>query len=195
LPEDGDRIKRLVEFRKKLETKIEQLNTELKDLQVTLEAVNSILLDKSFKHPQIPENPQPEYSPPTETVNEPEPSHEDQEGLVLKTGSGEILAKMYGDEDQLKIVPVEDKEFNFNTPPFKHFLLERILLRMQERDNELARTGQLPVDSILCYNIVREGDKIREIVINNVGRERLKELRSSVRWTLEKMYEKTKTQT
>jgi hypothetical protein len=65
---------------------------------------------------------------------------------------------------------------------------------MQERDSELARAGQLSPDKILCYNIVREGDIIREIDIKNTDPERLKELKSSIRWTLEKMYEKMKTQ-
>jgi len=39
---------------------------------------------------------------------------------------------------------------------------------------------------------VREGDLIREIIIRNVDDERLKELKSSIRWTLDKMYEKIK---
>jgi hypothetical protein len=33
---------------------------------------------------------------------------------------------------------------------------------------------------------------LREIVIRNVDEERLRELKSSIRWTLEKMYEKTR---
>jgi hypothetical protein len=65
---------------------------------------------------------------------------------------------------------------------------------MQERDNELVRTGQLGADRIFSYNIVREGDVIREIVIRNVDADRLRELKSSMRWTLEKMYEKMRSQ-
>ena len=63
---------------------------------------------------------------------------------------------------------------------------------MQEKDKELARAGQLAPDKIFSYNVVREGDIIREIQIKNVDKERLRELKSSVRWTLEKMYEKMK---
>ena len=63
---------------------------------------------------------------------------------------------------------------------------------MQEKDNELVRMGELTPDKMFAYNIVREGDLIREIVIRNVDEERLKELKSSIRWTLEKMYEKMK---
>jgi hypothetical protein len=63
---------------------------------------------------------------------------------------------------------------------------------MQEKDSELVRLKQLPPEKMFTYNIVREDDLIREIVIKNVDEERLKELKSSIRWTLEKMYEKTK---
>ncbi len=63
---------------------------------------------------------------------------------------------------------------------------------MQEKDKELVRLGQLTTDKMFSYNIVREGDLIREIIIKNVDDERLKELKSSIRWTFEKMYEKMK---
>ena len=46
-------------------------------------------------------------------------------------------------------------------------------------------------DKMFAYNIVSEGDLLREIILKNVDEERLKELKSSIRWTLEKMYEKT----
>ena len=66
------------------------------------------------------------------------------------------------------------------------------MAKMQEKDNELVRMGQLTPDKMFAYNIVREGDLIREIMIRNVDEERLRELKSSIRWTLEKMYEKTR---
>jgi len=90
------------------------------------------------------------------------------------------------------VVPAGDKRFDVNTPPFTQFLIERVLLKMQERDNELARTGHLTFDRIFCYDIAREGDVIKQITVKNVDSERLKELKSSIRWTLEKMYEKMK---
>jgi hypothetical protein len=92
----------------------------------------------------------------------------------------------------LHVLPDESKNFSVNTPPFQPFLVERVLSKMQEKDNELVRNAQLTPDKMFAYNIVREGDLIREIVIRNVDEDRLRELKSSIRWTLEKMYEKTK---
>jgi hypothetical protein len=202
LSADAERIKRLVEFKKKLEDKIENLTSELKDSQAMLETLDSILLEKGFRRLQVPEESTKTGAlPATERVaeSEPEPSHppshaELENVTPLQTTAGELLAKLHVTEDQLRVVLAEDKDFNFNTPPFTHFLLERVLLKMQERDNELARAGQLSPDKILRYNVVREGDIIREIDIKNTDPERLKELKSSIRWTLEKMYEKMKAQ-
>jgi hypothetical protein len=96
-------------------------------------------------------------------------------------------------EDSMRVVLAEDKKFDINTPPFKTFLLERVLLKMQEKDREAASTGKIPPDKILTYNITREGDIIREITIQNIKPDRSRELKSTIKWTLEKMYEKMKT--
>ncbi|HVP16025.1 MAG TPA: hypothetical protein VMT42_01500 [candidate division Zixibacteria bacterium] len=199
---DAERIKRLVEFKKKLEDKIEKLTSELKDSQAMLETLDSILLEKGFRRLQVSEeSTRTGDLRATERVDEGEPepsplqSPAELENITpLQTTAGELLANLHVTKEQLRVILAEDKDFNFNTPPFTHFLLERVLLKMQERDNELARAGQLSPDKILCYNIVREGDVIREIDIKNTDPERLKELKSSIRWTLEKMYEKMKTQ-
>jgi hypothetical protein len=102
----------------------------------------------------------------------------------------EPLAIIYVDKQALHVLPDESKNFSVDTPPFSHFLVERVLAKMQEKDNELVRMGQLTADKMFAYNIVREGDLLREIVIRNADEERLRELKSSIRWTLEKMYEK-----
>jgi hypothetical protein len=202
LSEDSERIKRLVEFKKKLENRIEELSSDLKDSQAMLDTINSVLLDKGFKRPQVTEeSTKAEALPPMENVEESKsepPSHQSEVDLEnatpLQSMTGELLANLYASEDSVRVVMAEDKDFNINTPPFTHFLVERVLLKMQERDSELARAGQLSPDRIFCYNIIREGDIIREIVIKNTDPDRLKELKSSIRWTLEKMHEKVRSQ-
>ncbi|MEM3443085.1 MAG: hypothetical protein QXM86_04430, partial [Candidatus Bathyarchaeia archaeon] len=70
----------------------------------------------------------------------------------------------------------------------------RVLAKMQEKDSELAKTGHLEPEKIFSYTILTDGDVLREIIVKNVGEDRLRELKSSIRWTLEKMYEKMKSQ-
>jgi hypothetical protein len=202
LSEDSERIKRLVEFKKKLENRIEELSSDLKDSQAMLETIDFILLEKGFKRPQVTEeSTKAEALSPMERLetskSEP-PSHLSEVDLEnstpLQAMTGELLANLYASEDSVRVVIAEDKDFNINTPPFTHFFVERVLLKMQERDSELAKAGQLSPDRIFCYNIIREGDIIREIVIKNTDPDRLKELKSSIRWTLEKMYEKVRSQ-
>jgi hypothetical protein len=199
MSEDTDRIKRLIAFRKRIETRIGDLETELKELQATLETVNSILMEKGFKRAEISAKASTvetageekgEETPMEESVTQTEMAA--QSASTLKSVTGEVLAEVYVDSNTLHIVPAEDKNFNINTPPFNQFLLQRVLLKMQERDGELARAGQLDPNEILCFDITRDGDVIREIVIRNFDLDRLTELKSSIRWTLEKMYEKMK---
>ena len=188
---EEEKLKRIAELRSILERRIRETETELEGLRIILEFVDAKLLEKGFKRAEIgkpaptpPVPMKPAVTPPTVGFEETVP---------LKTVAGALLANLYVAEDSVRVVPAEDKTFDVNTPPFMPFLVERVLTKMQERDQEAARTGEITPDRILSYNIVRDGDVIREIAIKNVGSERLRELKSTVRWTLEKMYEKTQT--
>jgi len=199
MSQDSEKIKRLVSFKQKLEKRVEELESELKELQATLEALNFILLEKGFKRAEITKSPaEIEALVPKEEVtvepSPPLPPTEYESVIPLKTVTGELLATLHVSEDSLRVVPAEDKSFNVNTPPFTPFLVERVFAKMQEKDNELARTGQIAPEKIFCYNIVREDEVIREITVKHVDQDRLRELKSSIRWTLEKMYEKMKSQ-
>jgi len=196
MSEEAEKIKKIVAFKKKLEKKVEGLESELNEQRLMLEAVDSILLEKGFKRAEIAKTPvTAEVSPVKEEALvelPPQLSSEFENVIPLKTVTGEPLATLYIEQDSLRIVLAEDKDFNINTPPFTQFLVERVLAKMQEKDSELARSGQLTADKIFSYNIVQEGDTIHEMVIKNFDANRLRELKSSIRWTLEKMYEKTK---
>ena len=192
-------MKALVNFKKKLEKRIEELDVELKEVSATLEAVNYVLLEKGFKRGDLKEAKAPKEEVPIEVevaVEEEVPAipraAEPESVIPLKTMEDEPLAIIYVDKEALHVLPDESKYFNVNTPPFQAFLVERVLAKMQTKDSELVRKGQLTPDKMFAYNITREGDLIREIVIRNVDEDRLRELKSSIRWTLEKMYEKTK---
>jgi hypothetical protein len=199
MSQDSEKMRALVTFKKKLEERIDNLDSETKETQAMLDVVNSILLEKGFKRGDIkkvtaiPE----EAAPPTKVSvvveDKPAPHAAETENVIpLKTVNDESLAIIYVENQTLHVLPDETKNFSVNTPPFNNFLVERVLAKMQEKDNELVRMGQLAPDKMFAYNIVREGDSLREIVIKNVDEERLRELKSSIRWTLDKMYEKMK---
>jgi hypothetical protein len=192
MSQDSEKLKALVAFKKRLEKRLEELDSEIKELNAMLETVNSILLEKGFKRGDMKE-----VAPPTQATVAVEetplqPAAETESVIPLKTMNDEPLAIIYVSKDSLHVLPDDSKSFNVNTPPFSHFLVERVLAKMREKDNELVKMGQLTPDRMFAYNISCEGDLLREIVIKNADAERLRELKSSIRWTLEKMYEKMK---
>jgi len=200
LAQDIEKMKSLIAFKKRLEEQLEKLTAETIEVEASLDTVNSILLDKGFKRgdiKEVPEAPVPiEVILPKQEPETPKPAAqhmpEPESVIPLKTMTDEPLALIYFDKQAMHVLPDESKNFSVNTPPFGNFLVERVFAKMQEKDSELVRLGQLTADKMFSYNIVREGDLIREIIIRNVDEERLKELKSSIRWTFEKMYEKIK---
>jgi hypothetical protein len=200
LAQDQEKMKSLIAFKKRMEEQLEKLTAESKEVQAALDTVNTILLEKGFRHgdtKEAPEAPVPKevilpkqepeaLKPPVQHMPEPESV------IPLKTMTDEPLALIIFDKQGMHVMPDESKKFSVNTPPFSNFLVEKIFAKMQEKDSELVRTKQLTADKMFSYNIVREGDLIKEIIIRNVDDERLKELKSSIRWTFEKMYEKMK---
>jgi ribosomal protein L11 len=183
---EEEKVKKIAELRGLLEKRIETMGTELEGLRVLLGFIDDTLLEKGFKRAEIVKP----VITPAEAVPQPA-AMEYERGISIKTVAGDLLADLYMEEDSMRIVLAEDKSFDINTPPFTSFLVERVLAKMQEKDREAASTGEITPDKILSYNIVRDGDLIREITIRNIRKERLGELKSSIRWTLEKMYEKT----
>jgi len=188
---EEEKIKKMVEFRTLLEKRIHEVETELEGLQVLLEFINAALLEKGFRRVEIvkPAPPAPAAPLPTEVASPPVVEYE--RVVPLKTVTGDLLADLYVGEESIRVVLAEDKEFNINTPPFMAFLVERVLAKMREKDREAVSRGEITPDKILSYHITREGDIVREITIRNITPDRSRELKSTLRWTLEKMYEKT----
>jgi len=197
---EGDKIKKIAELRALLEKRVKEVETELDGLRVLLDFVNAELVEMGFKRAEIlkpaPAPTGEELLPPAPTPTQvevtPPPVLEYEQAIPIKTATGELLANLYMDEDSMRVVLAEDKQFTVDVPPFTAFLVERVLAKMQEKDREAAGTGEIAPDKILSYSIVRDGDFLREITIRNVGSDRARELKSTIRWTLEKMYEKMK---
>lgn len=188
---EEEKMKKIAELRTLLEERVSKMEKELEQWRALLEFVNSTLLKEGFKKAEAVK-PKPPPTPPPEAPLIQPPVLEYAKTIPLKTVTGDLLADLYVTEDSMRVVLAEDKRFDINTPPFRTFLLERVLARMQEKDREAASAGEITPEEILSYNIKREGDLIKEITIQNVKPERVRELKSSIKWTLEKMYEKMK---
>jgi len=197
---EEDRMRKMAELRATLEKRVKELQTELEQLHALLDFVNSALIEKGFKKPEIkppeptpiPEELAPSSQPSPIAVEAAPPVLEYAQAIPIKTVTGELLANLYMAEDSMRLVLAQDKQFTVDTPPFMAFLVERVLAKMQEKDRESAGAGEIPPDKVLSYEIVKDGDVVRELSIRNIGADRARELKSTIRWTLEKMYEKMK---
>jgi len=195
-----EKMKKIAELRTLLEERVTKMEKELEQWRALLDFVNATLLKEGFKKAEIVKPPPPPTMPPpaeeaapSEAPTVQPPVLEYEQAIPLKTVTGDLLANLYVSEDSIRVVLAEDKQFDINTPPFRTFLLERVLVKMQEKDREAVSEGEIPPDKILAYNVAREGDILREITIRNIQPDRSRELKSTIKWTLEKMYEKTKT--
>ncbi|MBS7605660.1 MAG: hypothetical protein QXR84_03085 [Candidatus Bathyarchaeia archaeon] len=182
------KLKKIAELREILEERIRSLEAEIEGLKIILEFVNGLLLEKSFKRAEeIISAKAPEI------VSAAQPSPREPLRIIpLKTSSGELLANIYVEDRNLRVIPEPGKRFDISVPPFEAFLVEKVLNKMREIDQDAVRRGELAPEEAISYEIKRDGNILKEIFIQNVAPHRERELRSAIRWTLEKMYEKTR---
>ena len=186
--EEKENVKKMAKLRATLEKRVDAMETELDELKTLLSLIDSALIKEGFKRAEISQPPKTSTSQAT-----PQPTvTKKQKGIPLKTITGDLLAQIYTEKDAMQIVLEDDKSFDITIPPFTSFFLERILAKMQGKDRKDVEKGKITPERILSYSIKQDGNTIKEIVINNLRPERFREIKSSIRWTLEKMYEKMK---
>ena len=180
----------LAELKKELEDRIAQLEKELELLKNCLKVINENLAKSSFK-PAIELITQTTASQQTRAAS-PKVSHEEEQEVQIRSRYGESLATMYIGRKHIRIVPAHDKRFSVKTPPFASFFLDRVLNEMKRKDEKNAERGEKYPEEVLRYDIrTFDGDAIAEIYIDNVlDEDRVREIKSAIRWTLERMYEK-----
>ena len=186
--EEKETIKKIAKLRATLEKRVEAMEAELDEMKTLLSLIDTTLLKESFKRAEISKPVQPTQKQETP----PPPVVPQKRGVPLKTVTGDLLAELYPEKDSMQIVLAKDKNFDINTPPFTSFFVERVLAKMEEKDKEDAKEGKLAPENILKFSMKQDGNIIREITLHNLRRERSRELKSSIRWTLEKMYERMK---
>jgi hypothetical protein len=182
-------IKKLLKIRDDLAERIEKLKEEISDLQKALEQIDSLTLKEGggFKIASAEEKAAPAAATPTTAEEE---AHVG-EAVPIKAKDGKLLATTYVTEKELKVAFPKDLSLTVDLPPFKSFLIDRVLAGMRSSDEERIRRGEITPDEALSFQVEAEGNRLTSLTIQNYGGERrLREIRSSIRWTLERMYEK-----
>jgi len=192
---EKEQIKKIAKLRANIEKKILELENQLDEQRTLLNLIDSTLVKQSFKRAEIQK---PAESEKVQKVapkpSKPIPATPQRKGTPLKTITGDVLAELLSEKDGLHIVFPEDKKFDINTPPFTSFFVERVLAKMHEKDKQDVSSGKLDPDKVLSFDIKQDGNIMKEIIIKNIRSARVREIKSSIRWTLEKMYERMKQQ-
>ena len=177
---EEEQIKKMAELKTYIENRIKELEIELANSRHILEIIDEELAEKSFKRLEMPK------TIPAIKVKEPKTI------TTLKASSGTPLVSMATDKSSISITPAEGMVFNINTPPFQAFLIKKILEPMQTLDREAVSSGEIEPEEAFSYNLALRDEDLKELIVKNYGDEkRLKELQTAIRWTFEKIYEKT----
>jgi hypothetical protein len=210
---DPNETKKLLAFKDTLESRLKDAEQEVSDIKKALEQIDGIIVTTGFRTFSTQKAPPPKPVPRPESIEaspepketspepeqEPEPIPESSQDIepidgdvISVTGKdGTLLGNIVVEGNTLTFTPSDVFEFTTDIPPFQSFLVERVLENMKRTDQERASNGELEPQDILEYSVETDGDKISLLKIVNYGGERrLRELNSSLRWTLDKMYDK-----
>jgi hypothetical protein len=91
----------------------------------------------------------------------------------------------------VSIEPKEGVALKQTTPPFKSFLIGKILQGMKTKDEEMVRAGKLSKGLVLRFDVEESNGVLGKLVVENYrDKSRLNEILSTVSWTFSRMLEK-----
>ncbi len=169
-------MKKAAELKLWLEDRIAQLQDEIERLSETLGYVDTTLRASTFKQA-------------SDMMAEAREAPETRE--LKRDKGGQVIAKASITSDAVAIEPSSGVVLKSSTPPFKSFLLGKILQGMKAKDEELAKSGKLAKGAELKYDVDEANGNIVKVVIENYREKaRLNEILSTVSWTFSRMLEK-----
>ncbi|MEM1545261.1 MAG: hypothetical protein QXY40_01295 [Candidatus Methanomethylicia archaeon] len=180
-----EEIKKLANLKKSLEERITEYEKVLNDLKICLKLVDDQLSKSSFKTA-------------AEMITAPTPSQistpkaGEVESILRALKTGAVLGKFIEGDNYIRVEVSQNLKLDPEIPPLRTFLINKVLEGMRNADLEKVEKGQLPADKIIEYNVKIEDNVFKGLEIKNItDRRRIVELKNSIRWTLERMVEKT----
>jgi hypothetical protein len=184
-----DQLRRNAELKLWIETRIGELQEEIDRLREALTVIDSVLRASSFKPATevASSGGRPPVAQPAEPQAEPIPEIRE----LRRDKGGETVAVAQVTRQKLKIEPVAEVNLRVETPPFKSFLLGKILSGMKSTDEDSVAKGRLKKGEELRYSLAERSGRISSLVVENYrDRERLTEILNTVSWTFSRMLEK-----
>jgi hypothetical protein len=168
--------KRTAELKLWLEQRIAELEEELERLKETLSYVDNSLRASTFRQAN-------------EIMSDSKEALEVRE--LKRDKGGQVIATASITPDAVAIEPSSGVVLNTSIPPFKSFLMGKILQGMKTKDEELVGSGKLAKGMELRFDADEANGAIVKLVIENYrDKARLNEILSTVAWTFSRMLEK-----
>ncbi len=169
-------VKKAAELKLWLEGRIRELQEEIERLKESLTYVDATLRATTFK-------------PAIEMMSEPKEIPELRE--LKRDKGGEVIALASVTTDSVSIEPRAGVTLRQGTPPFKSFLVGKILQGMRNKDEELVKAGKLMQGAELKFDIEESNGTISRMMIENYReKSRLTEILNTIAWTFSRMLEK-----
>lgn len=185
MPLSEEEVKKLANLKKSLEERISEYEKALNDLKMCLKLVDNQLSKSSFKTA-------------AEMITAPTPSQisaprtGEIESILRALKTGIVLGKFIEGDNYVRVEVSPELKLDPEIQPLKAFLINKVLEGMRNADLEKVERGQLSADKVLEYDIKVENNIFKGLEIRNItDKRRIVELKNSIRWTLERMVEKT----
>ena len=173
---EEDQVKKAAELKLWLENRIEEMQEEMGRLKETLALVDSSLRASTFR-------------PAIEMMDEGKEVAETRE--LKQDKGGKVIAMASVTSESVIIEPKDGMKLKQATPPFKSFLVGKILQGMRAKDQELVAQGKLGKGRELSFDVEESEGAISKVIVENYREKaRLNEILSTVAWTFSRMLEK-----
>ena len=181
-----EEVKRAAELREWIETRIQELETELERLKDMRLVVVSMLRKSSFvpaAELKVKDRPTRVEKPTSKAVEGPKQLRRAKDGL--------LIASAFVSPENLVVIPSSDVKVSQTTPPFQTFFINRILKGFESKDQELVTSGKMKQSDVLSYEVDERDGFISKVSIRNYrDNMRLNEILSTINWAFTRMLEK-----
>ena len=168
--------KKAAELKLWLEGRIAQLQDEIERLNETLSYVDANLRATTFRQAN-------------EMMAESKEAPEVRE--LKRDKGGQLMATASITSDAVSIEPAGDVTLKSSTPPFKSFLLGKILDGMKTKDEDLVKAGKMAKGTALKFDVEESNGAISKLIVENYREKaRLNEILNTISWTFSRMLEK-----
>jgi hypothetical protein len=186
-------VEHLAALKSYLEKRLLALESKVELYKEYIRAVDSVLTQSSFKVAAelLKETPVTAGGKSIEREAAKETAAAQKTDIVSRADGGK-LGMMAISKNSVTVTPAENMSIPVDSGTFNTFFIRKILNNMVEKDEEQVKLGKLGAKDKMKYLIEKNSDgTLKELVILNYRDEsRLKEVTTTIRWTLEKVVQK-----